>query len=149
PSSTRPGETYGAHLRDVVEAFINVSRFELVHGKLVSNEGHLNPKQAFRLEIIDKFDLPVDAAEYYEGLVRWHIFLQDWRGKSARGMITPRLYLNRVLIPYSNLTFSSHDNIQLTNAEFADVLRQPKTFMDYWRKRRVKRKDAEPKFWED
>lgn len=138
PSSTKWGEHYGTHLKDIVETFVKVSRYELTKCPLVSNEGRMNPKQAFRLEIIDKFDLPDSAFQYYEGLVRWHIFLQDWRGKSVRGMITPRLYLNRILIPFCNLTFSSHDNIQLTNEEFIKLLTEPKAFFEYWEKKRKK-----------
>lgn len=136
PSSTKRGERYGTHLKDIVETFVKVSRYELTKGPLVSNEGRMNPKQAFRLEIIDKFDLPDNAFRYYEGLVRWHIFLQDWRGKSVRGMMTPRLYLNRILIPFCNLTFSSHDNIQLRNEEFIKLLTEPKAFFAYWEKKR-------------
>lgn len=135
-SSTKPGEPYGRQLKDIVEAFVNVSRYELTEGELVSNQGRLNPKQAFRIEIIDKFELPDDSMRYYLGLVRWHIFLQDWRGKSVRGMITPRLYLNRVLIPYSYLTFSSHDHIQLTSEEFSKLLKKPKEFKAYWLNKR-------------
>ncbi len=144
PSSTRQGETYGKHLCDIVEAFVKVSRYELTRGNLVSNQGRFNPKQAFRLEIIDKFELPEVEAGYYEGLVRWHIFLQDWRGKSVRGMITPRLYLNRVLIPYANLTFSSHDNVHLTNEEFILLLNNPKDFITHWQKKRSKNKKRKP-----
>jgi len=136
PSSTKPGEAYGTHLRNIAEAFIKVSKYELTKGELVSNQGTLNPKQAFRLEIVDKFELPHKASRYYEGLLRWHIFLQDWRGKSVRGMITPRLYLNRVLIPFANLTFSSHDNIQLTNEEFTSMLQNPQNFPKIYQAKR-------------
>jgi len=136
PSSTKPGEKYGTRLKDIVEAFVNVSRYELTKWKLISNQGRLNPKQAFRLEIIDKFALSAKAELYFEGLVRWHIFLQDWRGKSIRGMITPRLYLNRILLPFCNLTFSSHDHIQITNEEFISLLTKPSKFPAYWRKKR-------------
>jgi serine/threonine protein kinase len=135
-SSIKPKEVYGRRLKDIAEAFVKVSRYELTEGPLISNQGRRNPKQAFRLEIIDKFDLPKKAMSYYEGLIRWHIFLQDWRGKSVRGMITPRLYLNRVLIPYSYLTFSSHDNIQLNNEEFIQLLEKPKDFPTYWIRKR-------------
>lgn len=136
PTSTKPGEPFGMHMRDIVEAFARVSRHEMTDRPLVSNQGRRNPKQAFRLEVIDKFDLDEAAADFCEGLVRYHLFLQDWRGKSVRGMITPRLYLNRVLIPYCNLTFSSHDNIHMTNDEFGRLLKEPKTFFDYWRRKR-------------
>jgi hypothetical protein len=137
-------ENYGRHLRDIVEAFIAVSRWELTQGELVSNQGTLNPKQAFRLEILDKFELPKTALPYYDGLVRWHVFLQDWRGKSARGMLTPRLFLNRILIPYANLSFSTHDNIGLTNEEFIMLLQSPKIFPQYWerKQRRAKKRPS-------
>lgn len=137
-SSKKPSIHYGKHLISIAETFINVSRYELTKGKLVSNQGRLNPKQAFRLEIIDKFELPDNVLDYYRGLIRWHIFLQDWRGKSVRGMITPRLYLNRVLLPLANLTFSSHDHIQLTSEEFISLLKSPKEFLDYWKRKRGK-----------
>jgi len=152
----KKGDIYGKHLRDIVEAFVNVSRYELTEGKLVKNEGILNPKQAFRLEIVDKFNLPDEILEYYEGLVRWHIFLQDWRGKSVRGMITPRLFLHRVLIPYTQLTFSSHDNIHLKNKELISLLKRPTAFFNYWKKKRKKKilenskrtNGEQPTFWD-
>lgn len=145
PSSTIPGEPYGTHLRNIVEAYINVSRYELTKGDLVSNQGQKNPKQSFRLEIIDKFVLPNDVTDFYDGLIRWHLFLQDWRGKSVRGMITPRLFLNRVLIPFANLTFSSHDNIQLTNNEFISLLKEPIEFFNLWQKKRKNQKKEKKK----
>lgn len=140
-SSIKLKEVYGRRLKDIAEAFVKVSRYELTEGPLISNQGRRNPKQAFRLEIIDKFDLPKEAMSYYEGLIRWHIFLQDWRGKSVRGMITPRLYLNRVLIPYSYLSFSSHDHIQLNNEEFIQLLENPKDFPTYW----IRKRKGDPK----
>jgi hypothetical protein len=155
PSSTKPGDPYGKHLRDIAETFTNVSRYELTKGALISNQGRQNPKQAFRLEIIDKFELSKDVRDYYNGLIRWHIFLQDWRGKSMRGMMTPRLYLNRVLIPLSDLTFSSHDHIQVTNQEFIQLLLKPNNFLAYWqakresqgRARRKQGSQDEPGLW--
>jgi hypothetical protein len=132
----RARESYGRHLKDIVEAFTKVSRYEMTEGPLIANEKARVPKQAFRLEILDKFEIGPEAQGYYEGLVRWHIFLQDWRGRSVRGMITPRLYLNRVLIPFCNLTFSSRDHVSLKSAEFASLLIKPKDFPDFWRKKR-------------
>jgi serine/threonine protein kinase len=141
PTTTKPGEAYGTQLRKIAEAFIRISRYELTHGDLVSNQGRFNPRQAFRLEIPDAFELPPEAQKYYEGLVRWHIFLQDWRGKSVRGMITPRLYLNRILIPFAKLTFSTHDNIPLTNNQFISLLTSPGKFpREYARARNESRK---------
>lgn len=125
---------YGRHLLDIVQAFINVSRYELVKGKIIKNQDQLNPRQAFRLEIIDEMNLSNPALSHYKGLVRWHIFMQDWRGKSVRGVLTQRLYLNRVLIPYGQLTFSGKDNIQMTNEQFTRMLSRPKDFKRYWTK---------------
>jgi hypothetical protein len=130
------GEEYGNHLKNIVEAFVNVSRFELNSSDPIDNEGALNPKQAFRLEILDSFKVAEKLRRYHAGLVRYHVFLQDWRGKSQRGMLTPRLYLNRILLPYVNLTFSSHDHIRLTNAQFNLLLEKPTEFLSYWKKKR-------------
>lgn len=135
---SKKNNTFGAHLIKIVETFINVSKYELQKGDLISNQGRRNPKQAFRLEIIDKFDLSPDVKDYYEGLVRWHIFLHDWRGKSVRGMITPRLFLNRVLIPNAQLTFSSHDNIHMSNHDFNRFLKEPTLFLKHWIEKRRK-----------
>ena len=151
PSASQPGESYGKHLHDIAEAFIHIARYELTKGGMVRNQGRQNPKQAFRLEIIDKFELPQDVQDYYEGLVRWHIFLQDWRGKSIRGMITPRLYLNRILIPYSNLTFSTHDSLSFSNEKFIELLRNPKKLMSSWdieSSKKMKQSTLEKTFWE-
>jgi hypothetical protein len=138
--TSQPGQLFGAHLKHIVEAFINVSKYEMTKGKLVGNVPYLNPKQAFRLEVVDHFDPTKEAIGYLEGLVRWHIFLQDWRGRNSRGLITPRLYLNRILIPYSGLTFSSHDHIQLTNADLNSLLERPTQFLAYWKSERAREK---------
>jgi hypothetical protein len=130
------GEEYGNHLKNIVEAFVNVSKFELDSGKLIDNQGAFNPRQAFRLEILDSFKVADKLRRYHEGLVRYHIFLQDWRGKSQRRMLTPRLYLNRILLPYVNLTFSSHDHIRVTTAEFNLLLEKPTAFLAYWKKKK-------------
>ena len=130
-------QSYGKHLRSIAEALIRVSRYELSQGPLISNEGAQNPKQAFRVEIVDEFALPEDVTAYYQGLIRWHIFLQDWRGKSVRGMITPRLYLNRILIPFGLLTFSSHDSLSMNNSDFVELLRDPTEFPGKWEKKRL------------
>ena len=129
-------EKFGNHLKSIVEAFIGVSRYELLKGKLIGNQGNENPKQAFRIEIIDSFEVDPAVKGYLEGLVRYHIFLQDWRGKSQRGMLTPRLYLNRTFLPYGGLTLSSHDHIQLKNVELMLLLRKPTEFVHYWKLKR-------------
>ena len=130
---------FGKHLKNIVEAFINISRYELMSAKLISNQGRMNPKQAFRLEILDHFNLDKEVKEYYEGLIRWHIFLQDRRGKSVRGMLTPRLFLNRVMIPHAQLTFSTHDHIHVNNQELNFLFKEPQRFVSYWKTKRVKK----------
>lgn len=137
-TSVKQNLNFGTHLKDIVEAFINVARFELTKGELVSNQGRKNPKQAFRLEILDHFQLDNIAYDYYEGLIRWHIFFQDRRGKSIRGMLTPRLFLNRVMIPHAQLTFSTHDHIHINNQELNFLLKEPQRFVEYWKKKRNK-----------
>lgn len=131
--STGPGIKFGAHLARIAEAFVQVARWELTNGKLVDNQGLKNPKQAFRIEIVDDLNLDGLGSDYYEGLIRWHVFLQDWRGKSVRGFMTPRLYLNRLILPFSNLTFSKHDNISMRNVEFIKLLKEPGDFLGYWK----------------
>lgn len=131
-------EKFGNHLKSIVEAFINVSHHELVHGALIKNQGSNNPKQAFRIEVVDSFEPAEESRPYLEGLVRYHIFLQDWRGKSQRGMLTPRLYLNRIFLPYGYLTLSSHDHIQVNNAELMSLLKEPTKFFDYWKTKKIK-----------
>lgn len=137
--------SYGKHLRDIVEAFLQVSKYDLCHANLNGNttneKKYLNPKQAFRIEILDKIDLPEDAMNYYEGLIRWHIFFHDYRGKSIRSQINPRLFLHRILIPHGQITFSSRDHIHLQNKELIMLLLDPKKFTEYWiKKRRVEKR---------
>jgi serine/threonine protein kinase len=151
PSAKQQNEDYGRRLREIVEAFINISRYELTKGNLVSNQGRFYPKQAFRIEIIDQFEIEPELKDYYEGLVRWHIFLQDWRGKSIRGMITPRLYLNRILIPFANLTFSSHDSLSFPNNKFNELLKDPKKVSSSWgieSLKKMQQSTMEKTFWE-
>ena len=129
-------QRFGEHMKDIVEAFIQVSSHELKFGDLVKNQDKKHPKQAFKIEVLDHFDLQEAAIPYYEGLIRYHIFLGDRRGKSVRGTLSPRLYLNRVLIPHARLTFSKHDNIHLTNQQFNFLLIDPQQFVkDYKNKK--------------
>ncbi len=131
-----PGNTFGNHLKSIVEAFINVSKHELMKGSLVKNEENSSPRQAFRLEVVDSFEPTEKGRAFMDGLVRYHIFLQDWRGKSQRGMLTPRLYLNRIFLPHAGLTLSSHDNIRVKNAELTVLLEKPHDFFEFWRKKK-------------
>lgn len=127
---------FGKKLRSIAQAFLSVSRYELMEGALIDNQGNLVPKQAFRIEIVDDLSMSDRLLPYFHGLIRWHVFLQDWRGRSVRGVLTPRLFLNRRIIPYARLTFSSHDSIQMSNSEFNQLLENPTKFPAYWRKKR-------------
>ncbi len=146
--SVKDTSNYGTHLKNIVEAFITVSRHELLNGELISNHPYRNPKQAFRLEIVDHFKLDEDTKGYYEGLIRWHIFLQDRRGKSVRGMLTPRLFLNRVLLPHAQLTFSTHDHIHVSSQELNYLFKEPLKFLAYWKAKRKPNKDQQSMFKE-
>lgn len=123
----------GVALRDVAQAFIAVSRYELLDGQLIDNQGSLSPRQAIRIEIVDEFNLNDKARKIYQALLRWHVFLPDWRGRSVRGFMVPRLFLNRRLIPYARLSFSGKDSISLRSEEFERLLLDPQKFEKYWR----------------
>ena len=104
-----------------------------MEGKLTDNQGTLSPRQAIRIEIIDEFNLSEKARKIYQALLRWHVFLPDWRGRSVRGFMVPRLFLNRRLIPYARLSFSGKDSISLRSDEFEQLLLGPQKFERYWR----------------
>jgi hypothetical protein len=61
--------------------------------------------------------------------------MEDFRGKSRRGKVVPRLYLRRFLIPHFNLTFSMRDSVELEPAEFEVFLLDPTRFEDQKRQR--------------
>ncbi|HMJ89472.1 MAG TPA: hypothetical protein VK530_06630, partial [Candidatus Acidoferrum sp.] len=60
--------------------------------------------------------------EYYRGMIRYGLFIRDYKGKSVRGKAVPRLVLRGLLIPYYTLTFSKHDSITMTFAKFCEFL---------------------------
>jgi serine/threonine protein kinase len=136
PISLPPNiRSWGEHLVKVAEAFKEVALYELRNregGRKDRNE----PKQAFRVEIVDEFDLDGIEKELYEDLVRYGVFLRDDRGKSIRGAIIPRLYLRRLLIPYCTLTFSKIDNIAVKASDFRKLLLKPSDFAVAWKKNR-------------
>lgn len=137
---------YGEHLKNIVETFMRIARYELMEANLVKNEDRHHPKQAFKIEVMDHFELREEARPFFEGLIRWHIFLQDRRGKSIRGMFSPRMFLNRMLIPHATITFSKHDHIRLNNQQLDHLLREPLTFFEaYKEKREVHKKRKEDK----
>jgi serine/threonine protein kinase len=117
----------GERLVNIVEAFGNVasSQLKFLESK---NESGDPPKQASRIEPYEPFTLSPAAQELYDELLRYSVFLEDFRGKSRRGNVVPRLYLRRFLIPHFNLTFSKRDSIELESAAFEDFLLNPSGF---------------------
>jgi hypothetical protein len=117
----------GEQLVAIVEAFGNVANSHLKYLDVKNEEGS-SPKQASRIEPYEPFNLSVDAQRLYDELLRYSVFIEDFRGKSRRGSVVPRLYLRRFLIPHFNLTFSTHDSIELEPADFERFLMAPQNF---------------------
>jgi serine/threonine protein kinase len=114
----------GEKLVAVVQAFGNIahSHLRFIDSK---NEESLPPKQATRIEPYEALKLNAEARHIYDELLRYSVFLEDFRGKSRRGLIVPRLYLRRFLIPHFNLTYSKRDSIELEPQEFELFLLNP------------------------
>jgi hypothetical protein len=122
---------YGEHLKAIVEAFVAAARRLLLGPTYVIAEGGTRrevPRMAFRLEIVDEFRIDALAREIYRDLVRYGIFIRDSRGKSVRGTFVPRLFLRRLLLPYSALALSKRDSVPLKCEEFKTLLLRPDVF---------------------
>jgi hypothetical protein len=117
----------GDRLVDIVEAFGTVAHSHLKYVNSKNNEAH-PPKQATRIEPFEPLRLSDDAQQLYDELLRYSVFIEDYRGKSRRGHIVPRLFLRRFLIPHFSLTFSKRDSIELEPSEFEKFLINPKEF---------------------
>ncbi len=118
---------YGEQLISIVESFGNISNSHLKYLNS-KNENGAPPKQASRIEPYENFSLSPDAEKLYDELLRYSVFIEDFRGKSRRGNIVPRLYLRRFLIPHFNLTFSMRDSIELEPKDFELFFLDPKSF---------------------
>ena len=122
----------GPLIRRIAEAFGRVAGWEL-RNLTSRNVKGIPPKQAFRIEVRE---MPVfedeneELEEIYKDLLRYGVFFRDVRGKSRRGVIVPRLYLRRLLIPAFRLTFSKRDNIGMEVIEFMRLLRNPEEFAE-------------------
>jgi hypothetical protein len=142
--TTRDGKTtlprhivsWGEHLVKIAEAFKEICLYDLRKLNSGRKDRQNEPKQAFRIEIVDQFSLEGVCREIYEDLVRYGVFLRDDRGKSIRGAIIPRLYLRRLLIPFCTLTFSKIDSIFMKAVDFKDLLLNPADFAKKWKKDR-------------
>jgi tRNA A-37 threonylcarbamoyl transferase component Bud32/energy-coupling factor transporter ATP-binding protein EcfA2 len=118
---------YGEKLVAIVEAFGNVanSHLRFLNSK---NQDQSPPKQASRIEPFESLNLSFEAQALYEELLRYSVFIEDYRGKSRRGNVVPRLYVRRFLIPHFNLTFSTRDSIGLEPDEFEQFIVAPRDF---------------------
>lgn len=117
----------GKKLVSIVEAFGEVSHSHIKYLNSRNETGN-PPKQASRIEPYESFSLSPEAQQLYDELLRYAVFIQDFRGKSRRGNVVPRLYLRRFLIPHFKLTFSSRDSIELEPEDFEKFLTHPKAF---------------------
>ena len=117
----------GEELVAIVEAFGNVAHSHLRFLNSKNEDGN-PPKQATRIEPYEPFMLSEKAQLLYDELLRYSVFIEDFRGKSRRGKIVPRLFLRRFLIPHFNLTFSTRDSIEVEPEQFETFLLQPKVF---------------------
>ncbi len=130
PNRTIPtsDKTYGAHLTDIVSAFQEMAYYNLKNCNS-KNEDSMPPKQARKIELTSLNGLWRDGAEdYYKGLIRYGVFIQDYRAKSVRGTTAQRLYLRSLLIPYCRITFSKRDSIMMDWDDFNAFLIDPKGF---------------------
>ncbi|MDD2710839.1 MAG: hypothetical protein PHV34_22895 [Verrucomicrobiae bacterium] len=127
---------HGEQLVAIVEAFGNVAYSHLKFLDSKNDKGS-PPKQATRIEPYEPFTLSEDAQRLYDELLRYSVFIEDFRGKSRRGSVVPRLYLRRFLIPHFNLTFSTRDSLELEPMDFERFLMETKKFDQKFRLKSV------------
>jgi energy-coupling factor transporter ATP-binding protein EcfA2 len=126
-NSMRSVPFYGEKLVSIVESFGNVafSHMKYLDSK---NDKQIPPKQATRIEPYEPLMLNSEAQALYDELLRYSIFIEDYRGKSRRGKIVPRLFLRRLFVPHFNLSFNTRDSIELEPSEFQTFLLDQKEF---------------------
>lgn len=117
----------GEHLVAVVTAFGNVAHSYLKF-RNSKNEESNPPHLASRIEPYDELSLSDEAKKTYDELLRYSLFIEDYRGKSRRGKVVPRLYLRRALLPHFNLTFSKRDSVEIETIEMEKFLLRPQDF---------------------
>jgi len=140
---------HGDKLIAIVEAFGNVAHSYIRFRDSKNEEGN-PPHQASRIEPYEPFELSEEAQKIYDELLRYSVFIEDFRGKSRRGKVVPRLYLRRFLIPHFNLTFSTRDSLELEPRHFEHFLLEPKDFEDKYRLRTAADgADGSPKLTQD
>jgi hypothetical protein len=143
PSYLLTGNSYGAHLKAIVEAFVAAAQ-RLLLGPVYKIGNREVPRMAFRIEVTDEFRLDPLAEEIYRDLVRYGLFMRDARGKSVRGAMVPRLFIRRLLLPYCTLALSKRDSVPITCAWFSMLLLTPDKFKDAFVKHPVLDSQPEP-----
>lgn len=133
----------GHHLARIVQAFGDVAN-DYLRKRRSKNVKTNPPYQAFRLELLDRLELEEDELykkliepqtgegfpirRLFEDLLKYGVFIRDIKGKSQRGVVVPRLYLRRLLIPTFLLTPSKRDHIRVDQKEFRMLIAQPEKF---------------------
>lgn len=140
----KDNETYGEHLRQIVSAFQKIAYNDL-KTKNSKNQERTPPKQARKIELTSSGKLCEEAEGYYKGLIRYGVFIQDYRAKSVRGTAAQRLYLRSMLIPYCRLTFSRRDCITMDWTDFERFLLHPEDFADEY----IRRSQSANKYGQD
>jgi serine/threonine protein kinase len=125
---------HGEQLVEIASAFGIVANSYLRHRNSTNEKGE-PPWQACRIEPHEALALSDHAQKLYDELLRYSVFIEDYRGKSRRGKTVPRLCLRRFLIPYFNLTFSTRDSIPLESQDIEFLLTAPTRFAEKFRRR--------------
>ncbi len=124
----------GDKLVAIVQAFGKVANSYLKF-RDSKNEKGSTAWQASRVEPYERLNLGPEATRLYEELLRYSVFIQDFRGKSRRGDVVPRLFLRRFLIPHFNLTFSTRDSVPLEPSDFELMILDPASFEKKFRRK--------------
>jgi hypothetical protein len=130
----------GDKLVAIVQAFGKVANSYLKF-RDSKNEKGKTPWQASRVEPYERLNLGSEAKRLYDELLRYSVFIQDFRGKSRRGDVVPRLFLRRFLIPHFNLSFSTRDSVPLEPSDFELMILNPASFENKFRRKSPEERD--------
>jgi len=124
-------QEYGKKLHEIVTSFQEIAHFVLIN-KTSKNQKTNPPKLARKIELKSALGkLDDECNELYSGLIRYGVFIRDYRGKSIRGSTSAvRLYIRSLLIPYCKLTFSKRDNLSFSWDDLNEFLKNPKSFKE-------------------
>lgn len=132
----------GPQIARIVQAFGDVANYYL-RTRRSKNVRTNPPYQAFRIELLETPKLDEEepcnklvkapykkgyARKLFNDLIKYGVFIRDIKGKSQRGVVVPRLYLRRLLIPIFLLTPSKRDHIRVNAKEFKMLLVEPEKF---------------------